>query len=101
MSAVAIQNLWSAGGRIYLWPIETVLEASPEGRLDPELIGGLIERSDVQFVSLRAKDVEGSEWAQLFARLGLEEVQVESSALHDRYRLFERRRSAPTPSSRR
>jgi hypothetical protein len=93
--------LWTAGGRIYLWPIETVLEASPEGRLDPEFIEDLIERSNVQFVSLRAKDVEGSEWAQRFDRLGLEEVEVESSALHDRYRLFERRPPEPTPSSRR
>jgi hypothetical protein len=101
VSAVAIQNLWTAGGRIYLWPIETVLEASPEGRLDPEFIEDLIERSNVQFVSLRAKDVEGSEWAQRFDRLGLEEVEVESSALHDRYRLFERRPPEPTPSSRR
>jgi hypothetical protein len=91
VTAVAIQNVWTAGGRIYLWPIGKVLEASPDGRADPVFIEDLVESSGVQFLSLRATEIEGAEWARLFERLGFEEVSVGSSVSYDRYRLFARR----------
>jgi hypothetical protein len=91
VSAVAIQSVWTAGGRIYLWPIGKVLEASPGGRADPVFIEDLVESSEVQFLSLRATEIEGAEWARLFERLEFEEVDVGSSVSYDRYRLFARR----------
>jgi len=90
-ASVGVEQLWRAGGRIYLWRVPTVADISFERSADREYIRSVLEARDLDYVALNASDVERYSYDELIRTAGYAELPLASPREREAYRLYERR----------
>jgi 4-amino-4-deoxy-L-arabinose transferase-like glycosyltransferase len=91
VSGIAIQQIWRAGGQIYLWRIPNVLNIPFDRLNERAYVWRFLTKPEIQYVAMAAKDVERHDYAGLLEENGFREVAVSPHREYQLYRLFERR----------
>jgi len=90
-SGIALEQVWRAGGQIYLWRLPTVLDISFERSSDRDFVRSLLARPDIQFVALNAGNAERLGYHSLAMELGYRQVPMSKERDYEAYRLYSNR----------
>jgi len=85
---VALQQVWRAGGSIYLWRVPQVLDIDHDRRAERDYVRSFFSGEANQYVALQAQDVEQFGYGDLAAEYGYVEVRYAESQGAQGYRLF-------------
>jgi hypothetical protein len=89
IQSVAFEQVWRAGGKIYLHKIPQVLDISPDSIGDPQYLMKIIDTPGLQIVVLKENDVKKYHYDDLLIKKGFEEFHVRQEG-RDKYRLFKK-----------
>jgi hypothetical protein len=87
IQSVAFEQVWRAGGKIYLHKIPQVLDISPDSIADPQYLMKIIDTPGLQIVVLKENDVNKYHYDDVLIKKGFEEFHVPQKG-KDKYRLF-------------
>jgi len=88
-SSVGVEQLWRAGGRIYLWRVPIVRDISFDRRDDRDYIRNVLSGSAYQYVALNTGDVERFGYEELLGAAGYQEIPLVTGNSSRGYRLYE------------
>jgi 4-amino-4-deoxy-L-arabinose transferase-like glycosyltransferase len=88
LRSVAIEDAWKAGGRLYLWRYQTIMNIDETLFLKPEQLIQEVKAKDVQAIGLTDEHVRGLKYEDLLRSHGYEEVSFSGKKRLHRYRLF-------------
>ncbi len=88
IKSVAIEQLWKAGGRLYLWRKQKVVDIDVALIQDQQRVLQEIFRDGIQAVGLRAEHVERLGYESRLVSQGFRESRFSKKRRIDRYRLF-------------
>jgi hypothetical protein len=89
-ASVGVEQLWRAGGRIYLWRVPAVTDISVERRSDRDYIRNVLEARDLHYVAFNSGDVDRYGYDELARTAGYVELPLASPQEREAYRLYER-----------
>ncbi|MFC2146009.1 hypothetical protein ACFLRT_01535, partial [Acidobacteriota bacterium] len=89
VQSVAFEQIWRAGGKIYLHKIPQVMDISPETIGDPRYFMKIIDTPGLQIVALKENDVKKYHYDIVLIKKGFEEFHVPQKG-RDKYRLFKK-----------
>lgn len=92
VSAVAIQQLWKTGDRLYMNHIESIDDISPAYIGDFQYIREKIQSPKLQFVALQKRDLKRYGYLSLLRESGYQEVTFPTNWERNQYRLFQHNR---------
>jgi hypothetical protein len=88
IQSLAIEQLWKAGGRLYLWKKRKIVDIDPALIRDQEHILQEILKEGIQAVGLRAGHLESLGYESRLLSQGFREVLFSKKRRYDAYRLF-------------
>jgi hypothetical protein len=91
IQSVAIEQLWKAGGRLYLWKKQKVMDIDAALIQDQDRILQKVLKLGIQAVGMRAEHVERLGYEARLTAQGFKEVPFSNKRRSDRYRLFLRK----------
>lgn len=89
VEAVALEQSWQAGGRLYLSHVPNLLDVSPDTAAHPAALSALLTSRHVDYLGLNHQTVERLGYERLLRRIGYEEVHFGGRTARQ-YRLFSR-----------
>jgi hypothetical protein len=89
IQSAAFEQIWRAGGKIYLHNIQQVLDISPDSIGDPQYLIKIIDTPGLQIVALKENDVSKYNYDDLLLKKGFEEFHIRQKG-RDKYRLFKK-----------
>ena len=90
-SSIGVEQLWRAGGRIYLWRVPTVTDISFDRGADRVYIRSVLEAGDLDYVAFNAGHVVRYGYDELARNAGYTELPLAWPGEREAYRLYERR----------
>ena len=90
VSGVAIEQLWRAGGRIYLWRLPTLVDISSDRRNDADYLRSVLARPDLDYVAFNAIEVDNLSHPSLASDYGYLEVSLPRPRQYQRYVLYKK-----------
>jgi hypothetical protein len=89
-SGVAIEQVWKAGGRLYMSRVKKIEDISPALVNDPQYVRKKIENPQIEFVALQKKDLQRYKYLNLIKQNGYREIQFTRRTDRNEYCLFRR-----------
>lgn len=93
VSSVAIQQIWRAGGKLYLWKIPKLDNINEENIHDKQYFKNKYLNNDYQWIALRKTDVKRYEYDSFLSQRGYKEIVFSQREREDPYQLFFLRKS--------
>ncbi len=88
LRSVAIQQIWRAGGKLYLWKIPKLDDIDVEHIQDKQYIQNKYMNNGYQWIALIKADVERYEYDRILSKRGYKEVVYSQRKRKDQYQLF-------------
>lgn len=88
LRGVAIEELWKAGGRLYLWRFQTIINIDDALLQHPDRLIQQLKIKDIQAIGLRDEHVRGLKYDDLLRSHGFNEVSFTQKKRLHQYRLF-------------
>lgn len=88
LRSVAIEELWKAGGRLYLWRFQRIMNIDDALLQHPERLIQELKIKDIQAIGLRDEPVRGLKYDDLLRSHGFNEVSFSPKKRLQQYRLF-------------
>jgi hypothetical protein len=89
IQSVAVEQVWRAGGKIYLHKIPRVLDISPDSIGDPQYFKKIIDTPGLQIVAIKENDLKKYYYDDVLLKKGFEEFHIRQKG-RDKYRLFKK-----------
>jgi hypothetical protein len=89
-SAVAIEQIWKTGGRLYMNRIERLEDISPRRITDQNYVTGIIQDPAIEFVAFQSRDLRRSDYRKIIERNGFRLISYPFNSDRKEYELFQR-----------
>jgi hypothetical protein len=88
LRSVAIEDAWKAGGRLYLWRYQTIMNIDETRLRHPEQLIREVETRNIQALGLTEEHIRGLQYDDLLRSHGYHEVSFAKKKRRPQYRLF-------------
>ena len=94
-SAVAVEQIWKTGGRIYMPDVPRIDDISPEFISDKKYVNDKILDPQIEFVALQKRHIKRYGYPEMMTENGYQEILFPTTNARNEYSLFQRLNKSP------